>query len=118
MTRILAAFLIVVASFCTSCATGTSRPYSVLNQTWIESSLPGGGPDTRWGRYRWAAASDTFAEAARRWEAVLADHGECEDGLDFNMWLLARQELMRAYYATGRTAEADAILKELRKHWQ
>jgi hypothetical protein len=121
MMKVFPALLILAATCLAGCATGNgaSAPYAVLNPDWIRNSLPGGGPGTKWGDYRWAAASPTFGEAVVRWETVLRKHDveSGEDGLDFNMWLGARQELMRAYYATGRTAEADIILRELRKYW-
>ena len=125
MMKVLASLLILAAACFAGCATdgGSSAPYAVLNPDWIRNSLPGGGPETKWGDYRWAAASPTMGEATVRWQVVIDRHygeepgGSFEDGLDVNMWLGARQELMRAYYATGRTAEADNILKDLKKHW-
>jgi len=124
MIKSSACLIVVVTSCLSGCATDRppSPPYAVLNPDWIRNSVPGGGPGPKWGDFRRAAASPTFREAARRWQAVIDRYGEepadsFEDGLDVNMWLGARRELMRAYYATGETAKADAILKELEKYW-
>ena len=116
--------VVAMALGSTSCASRHPElgHYTVSDPAWFWSVVPGecGGPsDSKWHDFRWAASSRDFEEASQRWQTVLKRHysgsDPFEDGLDFNMRLEAKRELMRTLYVSGGVAQGDAVLKEIQK---
>ncbi len=66
------------------------------------------------GSYAKAASSTSAKEAIERWQGFLAEYANGEPG-DLTELTLVRQahfELARLYYLSGRTSEADQLIRK------